>query len=122
MFQTGEELGYGSKLMLDDGLLENPKVNVAMAIHVMSDYPSGEVHYVPNIVSSSMDTWMIEIQGKGGHSSMPHQAIDPVLIASQLTNALNLLLRREAPPSATASLTVGSIQSGTVPNIIPDTA
>lgn len=122
MFQTGEEMGYGSKLMIDDGLLEDPKVDAAMAIHIMSDVEVGEVHYIEDIVSSSMDTWMIEIQGKGGHSSMPHQAIDPVVIAIQLSNALNMLVGREAPPSATVSMTVGSIQVGTAPNIISDKA
>lgn len=122
MFQPGEELGYGAKTMVDDGLLENPKVDAAIAIHVMSDQEAGTIHYIPGITSASMDTWMINIQGKGGHSSMPHKSIDPNMIMTQLYTALNLLPTREASPQETVALTIGKASGGNVANIIPDTA
>jgi len=122
MFQPGEELGYGSKLMIDAGLMENPKVDAAMAIHVMSDVEAGEVQYVKGVTSAAMDTYMLKIKGKGGHSSMPHKAVDPNIIMTQLYTALNLLPGREVDPQETVILTAGKAAGGSVANIIPDTA
>lgn len=122
MFQPGEELGYGAKLMVDAGLMENPKVDAAMAIHIMSDKESGTVEYTKGIMSAAMDTYMLTIRGKGGHSSMPHQAIDPNMIMSQLYTNLNLLPGREVDPRERVALTIGKASGGTAANIIPDTA
>ena len=69
-----------------------------------------------------MDTYMIKIKGKGGHSSMPQDCIDPLMISSQLYTALNLLVCREVDPRETAPLTVGKCGGGTAANVIPDTA
>lgn len=120
MFQPGEELGYGSKTMVDDGILEG--VDAAIAIHVMADQNVGTIEYVKGITSAAMDTYMLKIKGKGGHSSMPHQAIDSNMIVTQLYTALNLLTTREVNPTETVALTAGKIAGGTVANIIPDTA
>ncbi len=122
MFQIGEEWGYGARLMIDDGLLENPTVDAAFAIHVEPDEDVGIVHYAKHVTSSSFDSYILNIQGKGGHSSMPEKCIDPVLIANQVTSALNILPGRETNPASLISFTVGSVQGGTASNIIPDTA
>lgn len=121
-FQIGEEWGYGSQLMIDDGLLENPKVDAAFAIHVDPQIDTGTVQYSKGVMSASLDTWQIDIKGKGGHSSMPQKCIDPNLIANQITQALNLLPGRETDPAANLSLVVGVVKGGTAGNIIPDTA
>ena len=122
MFQTGEELGCGSKLMIDHGVLENPKVDAALAIHIMSQQEAGTVEYASGIASSALDTFVVKIKGKGGHSSMPQDTIDPLMIANQLYTALNLLSCREIDPRETVALTAGKCGGGTAPNIIPDTA
>lgn len=122
MFQTGEELGCGSKFMIDNGVLENPKVDAAFAIHVMSQQPLGTIHYTRGITSAAMDTYLVKIKGKGGHSSTPHLAVDPLIIANQLYQSLNLLTSKEIDPRETAVLAVGKMGGGTVANIIPDTA
>lgn len=122
MFQPGEELGYGSKTMIDDGLLDNPKVDAAMAIHIMSTTPAGTVTYSNTITSSSLDTFVVRIQGKGGHTSAPDQTIDPLMIANQVYTAANLLMTREVSPQVTATLSAGVVSGGTASNIIPDTA
>lgn len=122
MFQPGEELGYGAKTMIEDGLLENPKVDAALAIHVMADRKSGTVEFVKGAASAAMDTYMLTIKGKGGHSSMPHQAIDPNMIMNQLYTSLNLLVTREVDPKEVVALTVGKLSGGSAANIIPDTA
>lgn len=122
MFQPGEEMGYGSKTMIDDGLLENPKVDAAMAIHIFSTTPVGQVTYCSGVASSSLDTFAIHIQGKGGHSSTPNLCVDPIMIANQIYTALNMLMTREISPQAVATLSGGVLRSGTAVNIIPDTA
>lgn len=122
MFQIGEEMGYGSKLMIDDGLLENPHVDAAFGIHVMPDRERGCFFFSKDAFSSSMDTFIVKIQGRGGHSSMPYQTIDPNMIATQLYTQLNLLVTREANPSKMVTFTIGAIEGGTVTNIVPDTA
>ena len=122
MFQPGEEMGYGSKTMIDDGLLENPKVDAAMAIHIFSTTPVGQVTYCSGVASSSLDTFAIHIQGRGGHSSTPDLCVDPIMIANQIYTALNMLMTREVSPQAVATLSGGVMRSGTAVNIIPDTA
>lgn len=122
MFQPGEEMGCGSKLMIDDGLLENPHVDAAFALHVMPDLEAGRLFVAPDVASASMDTFIIQIQGKGGHSSMPHQTIDASMIATQLYTQLNLLMTREANPRSMVTFSIGAVQAGTVTNIIPDSA
>lgn len=122
MFQTGEECGCGSKFMVDHGVLKNPKVDAAFAIHIMSNEEKGVVGYTPGITSAAMDTFMIKIKGKGGHSSMPQDCIDPLMIINQLYTTLNLLSCREIDPRETVALTAGKCGGGTAANVIPDTA
>ena len=122
IFQPGEEVGCGSRLMIEDGMMENPHVDAAFAMHVMPQTDVGTVEYVPGIMSAAMDTYMVKIQGKGGHSSMPHLAIDPLMIANQLYTTLNLFSSREIDPRETVALTVGQCGGGTAANVIPDTA
>lgn len=122
MFQPGEEMGYGSRTMVDDGLLENPKVDCAMALHVNPQMEIGKLTYSPGVSSGAMATFIIRIQGKGGHSSEPQKTVDPLNIANQLCSALNLLVPREIDPEIFATLTVGAVNGGRASNIIPDTA
>lgn len=122
MFQPGEELGSGSKTMIDDGVLENPHVDAALGMHIMTTTEKGKVTYVKDVASSSLDSFIVKIQGKGGHSSTPQLTIDPLAIANQIYGAVNLLMTREVAPGAPVTLSVGVQRGGTVLNIIPDTA
>lgn len=122
MFQPGEELGYGSRTMVEDGLLENPKVDAALGIHIMSQVPVGTAQFCRGVASSSLDTFMLKIQGKGGHSSAPQDTIDPLAAANQLYSALNLLVPREVDPRVFVTLNGGVMRSGAASNVIPDTA
>ena len=94
MFQPGEECGCGARLMVEAGVMEDPKVDAAFAVHVDPQTEVGKVVYTSGIMSAAMDTFMVKITGKGGHSSTPHLCIDPLLIANQLYTALNLLAGR----------------------------
>ena len=122
MFQPAEECVSGAKSMIDDGILENPKVDVAAAQHIWALKPTGNVQYAHGPVASSTDMFRIDIQGKGGHGAMPQLSIDPINVGAHIHIALQELLAREVAPSAMAILTIGAFHSGTVGNIIPDSA
>lgn len=122
MFQPGEELGYGSRTMVEDGVLEHPKVDAAVALHVNSQLEVGRLQYCSGVSSGAMATFLVSIQGRGGHSSEPQKTIDPLNIATQLCSALNALVPKEVDPDAFATLTVGCLNAGRSSNIIPDTA
>lgn len=122
MFQTGEECGCGSRFMIEAGVLENPKVHAAFAMHVMANQTKGTVGYTGGICSAAMDTFMLKIQGKGTHSSEPQKGIDPLMIANQVYTTLNLFTGREIDPRETVAFTVGQCGGGTAANVIPDTA
>lgn len=122
MFQPGEECGCGARFMVEDGALEDPKVDAAFMLHVMPAMDIGKITYSTGIMSAAMDTFLLDIRGKGGHSSEPQKAIDPIMISNQLFNALNLLPSRECDPRETVAFTVGIQQGGTAINVIPDTS
>ena len=93
-----------------------------MALHVGPQVEVGKLTYSPGVASGAMATFIVSIQGKGGHSSEPQKTVDPVNIATQVCSALNMLIPREVDPDAFATLTVGALNGGRASNIIPDTA
>lgn len=125
MFQPAEETLMGAKVMIEAGILENPNVDAAMMIHVMTGIPmpAGSIIIPSSGIGSAASDWFeIHIKGKGGHGAMPDTTIDPLNIASHLHLSLQAINSRELPPSETAVLTVGMIKGGTTSNVIPDTA
>ncbi|MBD7908552.1 M20 metallopeptidase family protein [Sporosarcina gallistercoris] len=121
-FQPGEEWGFGSKLMIDDGALENPKVDAAFGIHIMPDQEAGTLSVTKGTITQAMDSYIVDIKGYGGHSSQPHKTIDANMIMNQLYTNLNLLMTREADPKQNVTFSVGSMSGGTVTNVIPERA
>ena len=122
MFQPGEETGAGARVLVENGALENPRPDAAFGLHVQSVDPTGRVGYAVGVNSSSLDTFIVKIKGKGGHSSQPQLCVDPLMIMNQLYQAVNLLATREADPAAAVALTCGVAKGGTAVNIIPDEA
>lgn len=125
MFQPAEETGAGAKNMLEAGVLQNPKVDAAMMIHVITGMPipSGTVVVSSaGAVTSASDTFTVTVNGKGGHGAMPQLTIDPLNIISHIHIALQAINSRELTPSDNAVLTVGQIHGGNAVNVIPDTA
>lgn len=125
MFQPAEEIFEGSNDMIENGLLENPKVDAALMIHVMAGMPfaPGTVVVSDGGVSApAADYFTINIQGKGCHGSMPQNGVDPIHVASHIVIALEEIHARELSLSDEAVLTIGSIHAGNVGNVIPDTA
>ena len=122
MFQPGEETGAGARIMVENGALTHPQVDAAFGLHVQSTDETGKVGYAVGVNSASLDTFILKIHGRGGHSSQPQLCTDPLMIMNQVYQAVNLLVTREADPAAMAALTCGVAKGGTAVNIIPDEA
>ena len=124
MFQPAEETFEGSKNMIENGLLENPKPDAALAYHVgAGKIPVGLYMYnASSTMMFSTDIFKITVHGKGAHGAYPHQSIDPINIAVHIYLALQELIARESNPQDACLLTVGQLAAGSAANIIPDTA
>ncbi|MDO6505769.1 amidohydrolase [Colwellia sp. 4_MG-2023] len=117
--QPGEEIGYGAKQMLAEGLYKKfplPDYNIAM--HVSADLPAGKIGYIKGYAMANVDSVDILIKGIGGHGAYPHNTIDPVVMASEIVIKLQTIVSREISPLESAVITVGSIHGGTKHNII----
>lgn len=124
MFQPAEETFEGSKDMIAAGILENPPVDAAFAVHVTpGKTPVGLYMYNnKSTMMFSVDGFKITVRGKGEHGAYPHNAIDPINIGVHIHLALQELIARESDPAHSRVLTIGNFSAGTAPNIIPDTA
>lgn len=125
MFQPSEETFEGSKDMLAAGLLENPKVDAALMIHVMAGMPlpaGSVVVSAPGVSAPAADYFEITVQGKGCHGSMPNAGVDPLSAAAHILLALQEIHARELAMGDRAVLTIGTLHGGTAANAIPDTA
>ena len=124
MFQPAEEIFKGSKNMIENGILENPKVDLALAYHVgAGEMPIGIFMYNDKgALMSSVDGFRITIRGKGAHGAYPNLSVDPINIGVHVHLALQELIARECDPSHSCVLTIGKFTAGSAGNIIPDTA
>jgi amidohydrolase len=122
LFQPAEEGGGGARVMIEEGALENPKVDAAFGIHVAQDEPIGTVSVRPGPIMAAADRFTIVVQGKGGHGAQPHLCIDPIAVGAQIVVALQTIVSREVDPTEPAVVTVGAFRSGHAANVIPDTA
>ena len=124
MFQPAEEIFEGSHDMIEAGLLENPKVDAALMIHVMAGmpFPAGTVVVsAPGVSAPAADYFDIRVQGKGCHGSMPNTGVDPLTAAAHILIALQEIHARELAMQDQAVLTIGTMNAGTAANVIPDT-
>ena len=124
MFQPAEEIFEGSHDMIKAGLLENPKVDAALMVHVMAGmpFPAGTVIVsAPGVSAPAADYFEIKVQGKGCHGSMPNTGVDPLTAAAHILIALQEIHARELAMQDQAVLTIGTMNAGTAANVIPDT-
>jgi len=122
MFQPAEEIFTGCAAMLEQGLMKSPDVDAALDMHVMTELPCGTISYRSGFVTASCDGFKITVKGKGCHGAQPHNGIDPINVAAHILISLQELIARETPPVKLAVLTIGNLEAGATPNIIPETA
>ena len=125
MFQPAEEVFEGGKDMIEHGVLENPKPDAALMIHVTAavPMPAGMIIVcAPGVSAPAADYFTIKVQGKGCHGSAPQNGIDALTAASHILLALQEIHARELAPSEEAVLTVGTFHGGTASNVIADSA
>jgi amidohydrolase len=114
----GEEIG-GNEMMIREGALENPKPDLALALHLWNEMPFGRVHVAGGPVMAGAEQFHITVTGRGGHAAIPHAAVDPVLAAGQIVTALQSIASRNVPPLQAAVVSVTMIHGGEAFNVIP---
>jgi amidohydrolase len=121
IFQPGEaRIPGGASLMIEDGVLEHPKVDQIIAQHVMPMIDVGKVGFRQGMYMASSDEIYLTVNGVGGHGAMPDQLIDPVLIASHIIVALQQVISRNADPKTPSVLSFGKVVADGATNVIPE--
>ncbi len=128
IFQPAEEgpppgEAGGAKLMIKEGVLENPKVDAIFGLHIRSNYEVGTIHYKKGGIMASVERFVINVKGKQTHGGRPWQGVDPILISAKIIDGLQTIISRESKlVDEAAVITVGKITAGTRFNIIPESA
>ena len=119
VFQPNEEIA-GALPMIEEGVLENPKVDAVMGLHVWTPVPSGKIGITAGPVMGGLDVFKMTISGKGGHTGVPEDAVDPILAAANLIQTVQMVQTREISNLKSTIIMFGRIAGGTKSNIIPD--
>ncbi|WP_242158487.1 amidohydrolase [Aestuariivivens sediminis] len=128
IFQPAEETPPpgeegGSRLMIKEGVLENPKVNAIFGLHIRSGVPVDELHYKPGGAMAAVERFVIKVKGKQTHGSEPWNGIDPILISAKIIDGFQTIISRESELiNEAAVISIGKITSGVRFNIIPESA
>ena len=120
VFQPAEEGGAGGRIMVEEGVLENPKVDAIFGAHVFPFLPVGKVGVYEREGLAAADRFTIKIIGKGGHAATPHVSKDPILAAGHLITQIHSIVSRNINPLDSGVVTIGKVSGGTAFNIIPD--
>ena len=122
MFQPAEEGLGGAAGMIAAGVLENPRVDAALALHLWNERPVGWTAVVPGPFMAGADIFSIQIKGKGGHGAIPDQATDPVIAAAEMISSIQSIVSRNISPLDAAVVSVTQVTAGNAFNIIPPEA
>lgn len=122
VFQPAEESAGGAPACIADGVLESPRVERVLGLHIAADVPLGAVNVAPGPFFAAPTAFRIEIRGRGGHAASPHQSVDSVVVAAHVVTALQTVVSRSVAPSEPAVLTVGKIEAGFRGNVIAESA
>lgn len=120
VFQPSEEaapLG-GAPLMIADGVLDNPKVDMMFGMHLWPDIPYGDIGICRGTMMASSDRFTLKLFGAGAHAGAPHQGIDAVMMTSDVLTALSRIIHRQTDPRETATINVGTLHGGERYNVV----
>lgn len=121
IFQPSEEkLPGGASVMIREGVLENPNVAAIWGQHVHPPLEAGTIGIKPGPYMASADEVYITVKGKGGHAALPHELVDPVVMAAQVILGLQQVISRKANPATPSVLSFGKIEAKGATNVIPD--
>ncbi|MFN8516154.1 MAG: amidohydrolase [Chloroflexia bacterium] len=122
-FQPAEEGRGGARLMIGDGVMENPTVDAAFGLHLWSPFPLGTVMALDGPTMAGIDVFRVKIQGRGGHGALPHTTVDALMVAANIVTTLQSLVAREVDPLSPAVISTAILHAGgTALNIIADSA
>lgn len=120
IFQPAEEGEGGADGMIKSGVLEKPKVDAALGLHVWGSTPKGIVEYKAGPFMASPDRFEIKIIGKGGHAAQPHNCIDPIPITARIIDEFQNIISRRLDPVESAVISVCNMHAGETHNVIPN--
>ena len=120
VFQPAEEGLGGAKAMIADGVLEHPKPDRCLSLHLWNDKPLGWLGITTGPAMSASERFSVKITGRGGHGAAPHLSIDPVAAGAQVITALQNIVSRHVDPLDSAVVTVTSMLGGEAFNVIPE--
>ena len=120
VFQPDEEGDAGAKFMVQNGVLENPKVDKVFAVHVWSELKEDEIAVKPGTVMASSDPYDIIVYGKGGHAAMPEKCVDTIYIANKIGIKLKEMAKINVEQEEKIISGVTAISGGKTNNVIPD--
>lgn len=115
----GEEGLGGAEMMIRDGVLDAPKPDYALSLHLWNEQPLGWLGVAAGPVMAGADEFKVRVIGRGGHGAIPQAAVDPIVAAAQIVTALQSIVARNVAPVETAVVTVATIHAGTAFNVIP---
>lgn len=119
IFQPAEETGAGAKYMVEEGALENPKVDAIFGLHTVPE-DLGNISYGFGEQTAYTDFFQIEIKGKSSHSARPQEGIDAILVGSNIVTSINSIISKFVSPFDNATITIGTFEGGKSENIIAD--
>lgn len=119
VFQPNEEIA-GALKMIEEGVLESPMVDAVMGLHIWSLIQSGRVAISSGVVMGGLDVFKVIVKGKGGHTGYPHEAVDPVIAAASIIQAVQTIQTREIDVQKPTIIMFGKLRAGKKSNIIPD--
>lgn len=122
IFQPAEENDGGGRIMVEEGMMERFDIKEVYGIHNVPNHPLGHFYTTPGPLMAGADTFHIHITGQGGHGAYPHETRDPVMAAVQIAQAFQTIITRNLHPVEKLVISVTQIHTGTVDNVIPETA
>ena len=122
IFQPDEEATGGAEAMVEEGILDTFDISQVYGIHNMPDFPVGGFFTTTGPLMAGADVFDINIKGRGGHGAMPHGTVDPVLAACSIAQAIQTIVSRNVDAAERLVISVTQIHTGSVDNVIPDTA
>lgn len=120
IFEPAEETVGGAKFMIEEGVLQNPKVDAIVGLHVSELLDSGTIGLKYGVVNAASNPFKIIVKGRGGHGAHPEDCVDPIVAACNMVTSLQTIVSREISPHNPSVITIGQFLGGTAPNIIPE--